>query len=547
MKLNKLLASLAAVGATAGGLQATVIEVSNAITTPTTWTSANEYVLTDVIFVKDGATLTIEAGTVVRGEPISSGNFDPGALVVTRTGQIEANGSASSPIIFTTAALETSAGSGVVDTSIDYDDSNGVNDYTTASLFLDADPVGSPLDPGLGFSTTAADTTHLNEEYRGLWGGVVILGSAPTSIGDIDTVNDKLVASTKNANAVLDDYFEGVVEGLDPAVVGEDGVYGGSNPNDSSGTFRFVSIRHGGATLAADNELNGLTMGGVGHGTLIENVEVYNNDDDGFEWFGGTVNTRFLASIYNNDDSFDMDEGFQGLGQFWFSLGIDDGVNSERGGEHDGTDAIFSSVDVDSINGVSMGTGDAGGGLPLSYCTVYNATWIGAGNVIGGKDSNDCFRIRDSWGGAYFNSVFADFDGQWITVEADGQDRVATGDVVFRSNLVYNMDGNTGATAIDSGSTSDDNFQTATDPYNVANNNVFPTTNPFQMATIVRRADVDPRVTTTANGSVTLEPTTATYFIPAGYVGAFSPVEDAFWTDGWTLFDQKFALAPASR
>ena len=66
-----------------------------------------------------------------------------------------------------------------------------------------------------------------------------------------------------------------------------------------------------GAAIASDNEINGLTMGGVGSATTIEYVEVFANADDGFEWFGGTVNSKYLVGAFNNDDTFDWDEGFR--------------------------------------------------------------------------------------------------------------------------------------------------------------------------------------------------------------------------------------------
>lgn len=544
--MNNLLTSALVAGVAATSANAAIVKVTADITTPTTWSSSNEYILTDIIFV-EGTTLTIEAGTIIRGEPKSSGAFDPGALVVTRTGQINAEGTAGSPIIFTTAALDSDGDGEYSDETFDYstdiDYQDILIDNPVAGLsFLDSDPVSAPLAPGKGFSTTAGNTAHLTEEYRGLWGGVIILGSAPTSIGDIS--GDQVVATTKNSTVDQDDVFEGAVEGLDPAVVGDKGVYGGTNPNDSSGTFKYVSIRHGGANLAADNEINGLTMGGVGYGTLIEFVEVYCNADDGYEWFGGTVNTRFLVSLFNNDDSFDIDEGFTGLGQFWYSLGLDDGSNGERGGEHDGTDANFSSIDVASINGVAQGTGDAGAGLPMTYITVYNATYVGGGagavdgtsdDTGGGAKENECFRLRDSWGGAYFNSIFTDFEGEFISTEADQDARIASGDVVFRSNIVYNMyAGNTSAVNGSSVETGSHVWPVATDPDTAANNNLF-STNPYSGG-VVRRAAVDPRVDAAADAALTREPTTATFFIGAGYAGAFDPSISAYWTDGWSVF-----------
>ena len=97
------------------------------------------------------------------------------------------------------------------------------------------------------------------------------------------------------------------------------GKYGGGltpDDDDNSGILKYVSIRHGGIGIAADNEINGLTMGGVGRGTVISHVEVFANFDDGFEWFGGTVNSKYLITWNIGDDSFDTDRGYRGKSQF---------------------------------------------------------------------------------------------------------------------------------------------------------------------------------------------------------------------------------------
>ena len=70
------------------------------------------------------------------------------------------------------------------------------------------------------------------------------------------------------------------------------GLYGGTEATDNSGVLKYISIRHGGANIGEGNEINGLTLGGVGSGTTIENIEIVANDDDGIEWFGGTVNVK---------------------------------------------------------------------------------------------------------------------------------------------------------------------------------------------------------------------------------------------------------------
>ncbi|WP_088655539.1 hypothetical protein [Geofilum rhodophaeum] len=125
-------------------------------------------------------------------------------------------------------------------------------------------------------------------ESNGLWGGVIILGHAP-------------VNATDNEN-----YIEGIPFGELRAT------YGGNQPEDNSGSLRYVSIRHGGTHLSAGNEINGLTLGGVGNGTTLEYIEVISNRDDGFEFFGGNVNARYLVSAYNGDDAFDFDLGYKG-------------------------------------------------------------------------------------------------------------------------------------------------------------------------------------------------------------------------------------------
>lgn len=510
-----------------------------------TLTADTQWILTEITYVTNGATLTIEPGTIIRGKlPSGPETNDPGALVVTRDGMINAAGNLANPIVFTTAALNDGSGEVAVDGS--NNPLSFVPGTNTSADFLDADPINSPAPPSSTFFDDVRYQGVDGVEYRGLWGGVIILGSAPTSIG---LVANGIVESDGGTETELNDPYEGFVEGIAPSSVGTRSVYGGSNPNDNSGVFRFVSIRHGGSDIGDGNEINGLTMGGVGTGTLIEFVEVYCNADDGFEWFGGTVNTRYLVSLFNNDDSFDIDEGFTGLGQFWFSLQSDDNINGNHGGEHDGTDANFDSVDQSSVNGVALGSGDAGGGLVLAYPTIYNATYIGGGEgTVSAPDSGEhtTFRIRDSFGGAYFNSIFSDFADYAVRVDDDGVQRFNSGDVVFRNNIWYNFGLNTGAYVANptaEGLARDDantaivftgngenfvNNTTTTDPFpGPRANNVFDW-----------RLGMFPVPVTSTGSAVTeattnLEPYTATFFTSVGYKGAFDPTTTT-WTTGWT-------------
>ncbi len=231
-------------GSTIGPSEPTVVSVSGSITSNTTWTSNFIYQLNQKVVVQDGATLTIEPGTIIKG---SSGTGSlASALVIARGGKLMAQGTATEPIIFTSAA-----------------------DNIT-------------LGQTMG--------TNLDQNDRGLWGGLIVLGNAPCSFsGDVDALQ---------------------IEGI-PA---EDtwGLYGGNDSEDNSGVIKYVSIRHGGALIGEGNEINGLTLGGVGTGTEIDHVEVVANVDDGIEFFGGTVHASNLLVWAQGDDAIDIDQAYSG-------------------------------------------------------------------------------------------------------------------------------------------------------------------------------------------------------------------------------------------
>ena len=153
------------------------------------------------------------------------------------------------------------------------------------------------------------DTTSPNGQvplgFAGKWGGIMLLGRAP-AWGATPTV-----------------------EGF----TGESLPYSGTDPSDSSGRLRYVRVWHAGAVVSPNNEINGITFAGVGAGTTVEHCEVAFSLDDGFEWFGGTVNVKWLASLFNNDDAFDMDNGYQGRAQFLFAMV---GRSGDHGFEIDG-------------------------------------------------------------------------------------------------------------------------------------------------------------------------------------------------------------------
>jgi hypothetical protein len=227
-----------------GGDEVCTINKSGLIESDENWTSNCIYVLNNKVVVPAGITLTIEPGTIIKGTS-GTGSL-ASALVVARGGTVSAAGTADQPIVMTSIADNITVG-----------ESNG---------------------------------TNLDQNDRGLWGGLIVLGNAPCSFsGDVAALQ---------------------IEGI-PA---EDtwGLYGGSDSDDNSGIFKYISIRHGGALIGEGNEINGLTLGGVGAGTEIDNIEVVANVDDGIEFFGGTVDASNLLVWAQGDDAIDIDQAYSG-------------------------------------------------------------------------------------------------------------------------------------------------------------------------------------------------------------------------------------------
>jgi len=197
---------------------------------------------------------------------------------------------------------------------------------------------GASRDPSLFANNYAATGDEGDNGFckANLWGGVMICGNAYAAqsstadgIGTNFTLPDALptytavIDATAQNNGKGTDFVEGLSTSSGSSLLNpENAIYGGLNDADNSGVIRFCSMRYGGFVVGAaatGNEINGLTVCGAGTGTTLEFIEIFQNRDDGFEWFGGKHNTRFLFSIANQDDSFDADEGFRGTHQFWLA------------------------------------------------------------------------------------------------------------------------------------------------------------------------------------------------------------------------------------
>ena len=296
----------------------------------------------DVEAIRDaGVTLTIEPGTQVRG-------FDDGTLIVTRGSKLMADGTAFSPITF-------------------------------SSLDADFDGLGE-------------------------WGGVIIQGFAPQY----------------GAGGTGACFGSGTVCNVQGEGGDAIGAYGGNDPADNSGRIRYLRIAEGGLVAGPNNEVNGLTLMGVGHGTLLEYIQVHNNLDDGIEWFGGTANLKYAVLTGNDDDDLDYDEGYQGNIQY--ALIIKNQVNPAPQGNNDPRGIEANSSDEDFV--------------PETDAVLANIT------IIGGPLNNNAevevgeqpgMRLRGALTTAIYNTATSNFDTGCIRI--DDADVNGDGSLIVESNV----------------------------------------------------------------------------------------------------------------
>ncbi|MBC7565742.1 MAG: hypothetical protein H7223_02120 [Pedobacter sp.] len=241
----------------------------------------------------------------------------------------------------------------------------------------------------------------------GDWGGLIILGKAVSNNGT-------------SAN----------VEGI-PASLGEKTLYGGTDNADNSGVLTYVRIEFAGIPLLPDVEINGLTLGGVGSGTVIDYVEVYRSGDDAFEFFGGSVNAKHLLAIGSVDDDFDTDNGYSGRVQF---------ALAQR------AQVV---ADVSGSNGFESDNNSAGSAVtPITSAVFSNMTIVGpqlTATSTSGVNANfqHGVQIRRNSSMSLFNSIIGNYpEGIFIddALPATGNNSSAnflSGALAIKGNLIY--------------------------------------------------------------------------------------------------------------
>ena len=336
-------------------------QLTGDITTNVTLASGADYVLNGRVRIgvdnTSAATLTVQPGVRIYGK--SGADF----LVITRGSKIEANGTAANPIVMTSVQ----------------------------------DIIGSP---------TAA----------GQWGGLVLLGNAPSNkCNQADLASCEIQAE------------------------GEAGPYGGANWEDNSGRLNYVVVKHAGFEVIPDNELNGITFAGVGSGTKCSNIQVHQNVDDGIEMFGGSVSCKNVVLTANGDDSVDWADGWNGKLQFVLVKHAADGAKANRGIEADNQSGNF-------------------GALPISNPTIANMTIIG--NTFDGDDDSEGVLLRAGTNAQLANFVITGPTGmgECLEIESDESRALAAAGSLTMTNSVIACPTEAVKGTVDAGTTTEQWF-----------------------------------------------------------------------------------------
>ncbi len=433
------------------------------------------YIMKGWIYVRPGAELTIEAGTVIKGDKGSKASLiiEPGA-------KIYAEGTASSPIVFTSAQ-----------------------------------PAGS--------------------RRPGDWGGLIICGNGLNN----NTGGQQIEGGPKT-------------------------VHGGSVENDNSGVLRYIRVEFAGSVFQTDKEINGITFGSVGSGTTIDHLQVSYSNDDSYEWFGGSVNCKYLIAYKGWDDDFDTDNGFSGHVQFGLSVrdpriadtSQSNSFESDNNANGDDitpyTKCIFSNMTL--VGPMTQKNLTAGFKNDASYITAgsmkpeneaalgkfqssmhirrntklncYNSVALGwpIGLIIDGEKGNcrtyatngdiklqNVFFAGMAVTGTDYNKKYEDEFGTWALV--DGKNKISYDDPTKPSFSTTFFKGQTGC----QWGLTEDGLK-LTDPKNVGQNYC-----PGSGSPLLSAANFSGLTSSSINTNVT-------------YVGAFSGANDT-WMDGWTNFD----------
>lgn len=309
---------------------------------------------------------------------------------------------------------------------------------------------------------------------------------------------------------------------------------GGTNNADNSGTLRYVRIEFAGydVSAGAGQELNSLSMYAVGSGTTLEFVQSMAGLDDGFEWFGGAVDGRYLVSYESGDDHFDWAEGYRGRNQFLI------GFQSTRLDPASGSGVVSADpegFEADGCNGDGCAAGFAT--QPFSIPVFANFTLVGSGTATTATEGDIGMVLRRGTGGYLTNGIVARWQSQALSVRDEETNTLLTADSLNLSNILFAENATT-YDADDSGdfgvadAFTDANHVVSADPAASIFTSLTPTALDW---TPVAGSDAE------AGAGTVVIPTEYTGSFFGGelgnttYFGAAEPGGDKWW-EGWTQY-----------
>jgi hypothetical protein len=316
----------------------------------------------------------------------------------------------------------------------------------------------------------------VGQRGRGDWGGLIINGRAPVNLpGGV-----------------------GLGEG-------DTGAYGGTDPDDNSGILRYVRVEFAGIEFSPDNELNGIAFQGVGRGTVVENIQVHFNKDDGIEMFGGTVDIKRAVLTNIGDDSIDWTFGWSGRLQF--AVAQQRGDDADRGIEADNN-------------------GNNNDLLPRSNPTIYNVTLVGDPDLDQGRESTNGMTLREGTAGTLRNVIVTGFKSSGVAVStASTQNQVQSGALSLRNAILFGNGTNVNSSAralVDrAGGTVVQANPLLVDPFNHA-------------APVFRPLPGSPALSL----GPAIPPNDG-FFEIALFLGALDVDPDKDWTLGWTTYAER--------
>jgi hypothetical protein len=418
------------------------IVVSDSVVGNVTWTAENQYYLEGFVYVTSGSVLTIEPGTIIKGDKDTKAT-----LVVERGAKIYAIGTKANPIVFTSAMA-------------------------------------------------------VGERGYGDWGGIVLCGYAPV-----------------NATA-----------GYQKIEGGPRSLFGGTDASDNSGTLQYVRIEFAGVEYATDNEINGLTLGAVGSGTTIDHIQVSYCGDDSYEWFGGSVNAKYLVAFRGWDDEFDTDNGFSGKLQFLVGLRDPNVADKSKSNGFESDNDASGSSNSPYTNPIFSNVSLFG-----PYTTLTDVVNPTGGSSTGAFQA--AMHLRRNTKLCCYNSVFAGWPkGLFIENggKGDAQGNATNGELVLSNNIMAGMIANYVEDATATAGFNEAYWTRSTGNNLVlTNNSDLGLSNPFSL-TAPKFYATSTSSAVYGKASFTDSNVAVSFFDKVTYVGAFG-TED--WTEGWCNFD----------